>query len=241
MRKDHRPYWLYKLSAWINRFYVTHYIAPQCTRFGKNCEIIAPHRLEIFGDNISIGDHAHIQTAKGSISRLCTWKNNSGADGHITIGNHVLISPAMHMVSASAIEIGDNVMFAGNVYISDADWHGIYDRIASPGTTAPIIIRDNAWIGEGSKILKGVSIGKNAIIGAGSIVTKSIPDNVIAAGNPARVIKKLDNRDKIKTRAALFADENSYQRDMRYLYKLKHKENSTISWIKSKIFPGLND
>ena len=51
----------------------------------------------------------------------------------------------------------------------------------------------NVWIGEGVKVLKGVTIGKNSVIGAGSVVTKSIPDNVIAAGNPCKVIKQINN------------------------------------------------
>ena len=83
-------------------------------------------------------------------------------------------------------------MIASRVYISDADWHDIYDRLASPGPTAPIVLGNNVWLGEGAKVCKGVTIGENSVIGAGSVVASDIPANVIAAGNPAREIKKLD-------------------------------------------------
>ena len=56
-------------------------------------------------------------------------------------------------------------MLASNVYISDSDWHNVYDRIKTPGKTKRILIKENAWIGEGSKISKGVTIGENSIIG----------------------------------------------------------------------------
>ena len=86
-------------------------------------------------------------------------------------------------------------MIASNVYISDSDWHGIYDRINTPGSSQNITIEENSWIGEGSKISKGVRIGKNSIIGLGSVVTSNVPDNEIFGGNPA---KKIGEIDKIK-------------------------------------------
>ena len=72
--------------------------------------------------------------------------------------------------------------------ITDSDWHTDDPRT---GPDKAVIIEDNVWLGYGVKILKGVHIGKNSVIGAGSIVTKNIPANVIAAGNPCKVIKQL--------------------------------------------------
>lgn len=77
-----------------------------------------------------------------------------------------------------------------NVTIMDGDAHQDDPRA---GKNAPIVIEDNVWIGANATILKGVTIGRNSLIGAGSVVVKSIPENVIAAGNPCRVIKSLDN------------------------------------------------
>jgi len=86
------------------------------------------------------------------------------------------------------IQIGNNVRCGANNLITDSDWHLNDSR---SGLSMPVIIEDNVWLGEGVKVLKGVKIGENSVIGAGSIVTKTIPANVIAAGNPCRVIRNL--------------------------------------------------
>lgn len=88
------------------------------------------------------------------------------------------------------IEIGKNVNVGANALITDSDWHEDDPR---SGGSKPVFIGDNSWIGYGSIILKGVSIGKNTVIGAGSVVVCDIPDNVVAAGNPCRVLKSLEN------------------------------------------------
>ena len=84
------------------------------------------------------------------------------------------------------IELEDNVRCGANTLITDSDWHTDDPR---SGKSKPVFIRKNVWLGEGVKVLKGVTIGENSVIGAGSIVVKSIPANVIAAGNPCRIIK----------------------------------------------------
>ena len=84
-------------------------------------------------------------------------------------------------------------MIAHGAYISDADWHGIYDRAEPVGKTKPIKFEDNVWIGDSAIICKGVTIGKNSIIGAGAVVTKDVPENCVFAGNPAKLVKKLDH------------------------------------------------
>jgi len=72
-------------------------------------------------------------------------------------------------------------MIAHGAYISDADWHGIYDRAEPVGKTKPIKFEDNVWIGDSAIICKGVTIGKNSIIGAGAVVTKNVPENSVFA------------------------------------------------------------
>ncbi|MGI6338672.1 MAG: acyltransferase [Bacteroidales bacterium] len=87
-----------------------------------------------------------------------------------------------------SIEIGNNVRCGANTLITDGDWHFDDPRSGEP---KEIIIERNVWIGEGVKILKGVTIGENTIIGTGSVVTRNIPPNVVAAGNPCKVIRPL--------------------------------------------------
>jgi acetyltransferase-like isoleucine patch superfamily enzyme len=86
------------------------------------------------------------------------------------------------------IKIGDNVRCGANTLITDSDWHPEDSRAGEP---QPVIIGNNVWLGLNVVVLKGVEIGDNALIGANSVVTKNIPANVIAAGNPCRVIKQL--------------------------------------------------
>lgn len=88
------------------------------------------------------------------------------------------------------ITIGNNVRVGANVVIMDGDAHQDDPRA---GKNAPIVIEDNVWIGAGVMVLKGVTIGRNSLIGAGSIVVKDIPANCVAAGNPCKVIRNHSN------------------------------------------------
>jgi acetyltransferase-like isoleucine patch superfamily enzyme len=90
-----------------------------------------------------------------------------------------------------SISIGNEVKCGANTLITDSDWHPEDSRSNS---NMPVRIEDNVWLGEGVKVLKGVTIGRNSVIGAGSVVTKDIPANVVAAGNPCRVLKELTER-----------------------------------------------
>ena len=86
------------------------------------------------------------------------------------------------------ITLGNNVRCGANTLITDSDWHLDDPRAGLP---KPILIEDNVWLGVNVIVMKGVTIGQNSVIGAGSVVTKNIPANVVAAGNPCKVIKSL--------------------------------------------------
>jgi len=105
----------------------------------------------------------------------------------IEIGNGCGFSGTV-ISAAKLVRIGDDVKFGANALITDTDWHPEDFR---SGEDKEIIIGSNVWIGYGVVILKGVKIGQNSLIGANSVVTKDIPPNVIAAGNPCEVIRKI--------------------------------------------------
>ncbi|GFZ40211.1 sugar O-acetyltransferase [Bacteroides nordii] len=123
---------------------------------------------------------------------------------HIFIGNQVIINMNCTFVDNNIIEIGDNVLIASNVQLYTATHSTkVYERIVEDWDKGmeicktyalPIKIGNGVWIGGGAIILPGVTIGENSVIGAGSIVTHSIPDNCVAVGNPCRVIKHIDNK-----------------------------------------------
>lgn len=115
----------------------------------------------------------------------------------LTIGNHVGISQTA-LICHKSITIGNYVKIGGGVCIYDTDFHSLDPEIRKSKDDLkqriekPVVIKDNAFIGAHSIILKGVTIGENSIIGAGSVVTKSVPDNQIWAGNPAKFIRNIE-------------------------------------------------
>ena len=131
-------------------------------------------------------------------------------------------------------------MFANNSYITDADWHGIYNRITI-GNSAPVTLGDNVWIGDSAIVCKGVAIGENSIIGAGSVVVGDIPPNCIAAGNPAKIIKELDPEEKITKRASLFSNPEELFKSFDNFDKLLLKQNSLLHWMRCLLLPSKND
>ena len=189
----------------------------------------------MFGNNIYVDDFPTLIGASDANIQLTSW-NIGEYKGKISIGKYSLITPGVRIMSAEKIEIGDACMIAHGAYISDADWHGIYDRAQPVGTTKPINIKDNVWIGDSAIVCKGVTIGKNSIIGAGSVVTKDVPENCIYAGNPAKFIKKLDAKE-FNTRKDFFRDPKKLAYDFDMLDKHTLKNNSFINWIKSLINP----
>ena len=127
-------------------------------------------------------------------------------------------------------------MIASDVTITDSDWHGIYDRTDYVATPKEVIIEDNVWIGEKSIILKGSKIGKNSIIGAGSVVSDEVPENVVFAGNPAKEVKKLD-QENFTTRKSLFSESSTYLDDLLTIEKKTLETNTFFGWIKTIFWP----
>ncbi len=146
---------------------------------------------ELFG---SMGDNVHVD-----IDFHCEYGIN------IHCGNDVIINMNCTFVDNNRIDIGNNVLIASDVKIYTATHttdvvgrtnsqenkkiSGCFCRTFS----RPVRVEDNVWIGGGAILLPGVVIGRNSVIGAGSVVTRSIPENCVAVGNPCRVIKHITN------------------------------------------------
>lgn len=113
-----------------------------------------------------------------------------GKNAKCTFGHHTYLNRSATIDCTQEVHIGDYCAISDNVQILDSDFHTItYDGKTSE-KSKPIHIGNHVWIGRSAIILKGITIGDGAIIGAGSIVTKSIPPRCLAVGNPARVIKE---------------------------------------------------
>src|SRR5438067_3712627 len=130
-----------------------------------------------------------------------------GKEGSCKIGDFTLLNGALVMAEAR-IEIGSHCLVSWNVGIADSDFHPLepaqrlidaqalapYFKNRPPRPklkTAPVKIGDNGWIGMNAVILKGVTIGENSVVAAGSVVTKSVPPNAVVAGNPAVVVRQI--------------------------------------------------
>nr|WP_094571377.1 acyltransferase [Mucilaginibacter xinganensis] len=175
----------------------------QITYSGK---VTFGHKASVFNiqkdkSKIEIDENSHIK------GELTVYKHG----GRIKIGKYCFVGENTKIWSAKNISIGDRVLIAHNVNIHDCNDHPIdanerhqhYKSILTTGhaddialNEKEIIIGDDVWIGFNSTILKGVTIGQGAIVGACSVVTKDIPAHTIVAGNPARIIKSIVERNE---------------------------------------------
>lgn len=236
IRKDNRPYWLKNISTRFVKFYVKNYLKPQFSYLGRGGTFFKPWQIEIFGDNITIDDFPTLISASDAKIKLTSW-NIGGHSAKLSIGKYSLITPGVRILAAKEIDIGDSCMIANGVYISDADWHDIYDRSEPVGSCKKIKIKNNVWIGDGAKICKGVTIGENSIIAAGAVLTKNVPPNCVFAGNPAKFVKALNEKNFI-TRADFYSDPKKLAEEFTILDKFSLRDNTFFGWIKSKLFPN---
>lgn len=117
---------------------------------------------------------------------------------NIEIGENFYSNYNLIILDCAKVTIGDNVLIAPNVGIYTGG-HPIYPEPRNEGYeyAFPIVIGNNVWIGGNAVINPGITIGDNTVIGAGSVVTKDIPSNVVAVGNPCRVVREISDKDKL--------------------------------------------
>jgi acetyltransferase-like isoleucine patch superfamily enzyme len=239
MRKDHRPYFLKRALSKFQRFYTEHFLRPHFEFLGKSPAVLNPWYVEVFGSPIDIGDYVSIVAASDNRVRLSVWSDKQ-VRGQIRIGNYGLLCPGVRISSASKIHIGENCMLASGVYVTDCDWHDIYNRLAI-GKTESVEIADNVWIGDSAIVCKGLSIGENSIIGAGAVVVHSIPANCIAAGNPAQIVKHLDPAESFITRKQMFSKTSNLSAEIDQLDRQLLQENTLLRWLRYVFFPAKGD
>lgn len=133
----------------------------------------------ILGNRVKIWSHIH------------TTQLSAGGKGKLIIGDNTFINVGTIVSARFQVKIGENVQIAPGVIIMDSDFHGVDDRDAEVIPT-PITIGDNVWLATRAIILKGVTIGEGSTIATGAVVTKNVPPYSLAAGVPARVIKKFE-------------------------------------------------
>ncbi|MFA6195045.1 MAG: DapH/DapD/GlmU-related protein [Sulfurimonas sp.] len=171
------------------------YTAKQLKKCGNRPVIYFPTNVK-GGKYVTIGDN-FLALSNLRIEAIDTYGKDVFVP-NIIIGHNVKIGENCHIGCINRIHLGNNVLIASNVYITD-HFHGNIDalslnippaerKVISKGS---VIIEDNVWIGEGVAIMPNIRLGKNSIIGANAVVTKDIPENCVAGGIPAKVIKYL--------------------------------------------------
>lgn len=173
-------------------------------------------RKSIMGDSVKIFPTARIENLANKPNLICIGKNSVlrgellifAHAGEIHIGEGCFLGEGSSIWSSKSVKIGSRVYISHNVNIHDTNSHSLnpklrhehFVKIMSTGypkndnddiQSQPVRIEDDVWIGFNSTIFKGVTIGKGAVIGACSVVTKDVPEFVVVIGNPAKVIKKI--------------------------------------------------
>ena len=131
---------------------------------------------------ISLGDRVRL------VSTVATLEIATMPGGHLDIGNNVFINYGCSISSSNLVRIGNDCLIGSHVMIMDSDFHRIEDKAWDP-TGVPIIIEDRVWLANRAIVLKGVRIGHDAVVAAGSVVTRDVPPRSVVAGMPARVVR----------------------------------------------------
>jgi acetyltransferase-like isoleucine patch superfamily enzyme len=239
VRREHRPLYVRRAKLSLERRFAQHFLYPHFDRVGAHCQFENPWCIRAFGPSIEIGQYVKITANADQKVRLAVWPAAPGL-GRIRVGDYSVLNPGVCINSTCGVEIGRNAIFAAHVYVTDADWHGVHDRVYSDGGSAPVVLEDNVWVGQGAIIGKGVTIGENSIIGAGSVVVKSIPKNSIAAGNPATVVKQIDPSPGFISREHVFR-EPDYFRELERIESELLGDNTLRGWLRYLLFPTRRD
>lgn len=198
--RGEKPHVLQRVLTALHRRFRGFRLRSAMHSFGRGSYIDRPAwivgaRWIAIGDEVGIWRYARIEAFNG----------NPG-EARVRIGQGTVIQPYVHIGAIQEVTIGRNCLFASHVYISDHD-HDFSDPSIPPtqgGTllAAPVRIGDNVWLGERVSVLKGVTIGDSSVVGAGSVVAKSVPPRTIVAGVPARVLRQWDPeaRDWVRVR-----------------------------------------
>ncbi|MCC5887033.1 MAG: acyltransferase [Gammaproteobacteria bacterium] len=241
MRRDHRSYFIKRLQHRLEQRFTEHFLRPQLDALGPNYLIMKPWNLKLYGPNIRLGNSVHVITTPDRPVGLSVWAYQ-GQEGAIDIGDYCLLCPGVRLDSASGIRLGQGCMLAAGAYLTDADWHDLYDRTRPIGSTREIVLEDNVWVGDRATLCKGIHVGENSIVAAGAIVTHDVPANVVVAGNPARQVKTLDDADRPRvTRADLFADPVALAEQLDRLERYLLAGNSTLGWLRTLLWPRQGD
>jgi acetyltransferase-like isoleucine patch superfamily enzyme len=163
----------------------------QCAAVGAGFQM--EHLPYILGTGrIVLGDHVHFAGKPAFV-----FGNRGSATPELVIGDHSFVGHDATFAVSASVRVGRHCLIAGGVRVSDYDGHPVdaarrrAGEPTPPDGIRPVVIGDDVWIGSDAILLKGVTIGDRSIVGAGAVVTRDVPPDVVVAGNPARIVKHL--------------------------------------------------
>ncbi|KQY54619.1 MULTISPECIES: acyltransferase [unclassified Nocardioides] len=185
---------LHRAVEWVGEITPGTRAASRFAHFGEKSLIAFPHATILGERGIHVGSEV-------LIGRHCTLALGYGPGDHplpergLVIGDRCVIGASSTLTAHESIVLGDDVWFGQSVFVSDAS-HGYQDPEApighQLGQHQPVSIGSGSWIGHGAVILPGTTIGRNVVVGAGSVVRGDVPDHCVVAGVPARVVRRLE-------------------------------------------------
>jgi acetyltransferase-like isoleucine patch superfamily enzyme len=170
--------------------------------FGQGVVLRHPHKIRL-GDGVTLDDHVLLD-AKGTTNRGIDVGNGvflgrgtilSCKDGDISLGDHTNLGFHCEIFSGSSVVVGRHGLFAAQAYLVGGGHEFEAAGVAvveQPRVSTGITLGDNVWLGTGAKVLDGVRVGKDVVVGANAVVNADLPDGVVAAGVPAKVLRRRD-------------------------------------------------
>jgi len=231
MDKEHRPYYIKAAMSRAHKLYADHFLKRHFKSVGRGTIFINPWNIDVFGPSVTVGKYVSIIAAKGKRTSITVWPLTK-AGGSIHIGDYTVMAHGVRLAAGLSIDIGKNCLIGGYTYLTDSDWHDIVNRTAF-GKPRPIKLEENVWLGDSAIVCKGVTIGKNSVIGAGSVVRTDIPANSVAMGNPAQVVRELDPEARYVTRESMLTSQPpDFVKNLRKMEKELLRGNTLFGWLR---------
>lgn len=155
-------------------------------RIGSRVRVVGRAKVVNQG-RMTIGDRVRLDSTVAKLELVSLF------GGHLEIGRNVFINYGTSIVSGSHVKIGDDCLIGTHVMVMDCDFHRVDDK-GWDTSGKPIVLETGVWLGNRSIVLKGVTVGEGAVVAAGSVVTKDVAPHTVVAGNPARVVRRLEGK-----------------------------------------------
>ncbi len=152
------------------------------TRVGRRVRLRGRARVVNEGVMV-IGDRVRLD------STIATLELVAIAGGRLEIGDNVFVNFGSSIVAGTGVTVGNDCLIGAHVMVMDCDFHRVEDK-SWDTSGKPIVLEERVWLGNRSIVLKGVRIGHDSVVGAGSVVTKDVPPRTVVAGSPARVVRR---------------------------------------------------